>query len=401
MLTQHIKIKSSGNYLFIFKLSVLDAVIQSILINNRKCLFTIGGGTGFIGSALVNQLRFTKFKPVVISRKQNFPTTLTWDEIKRNGLPSDCHGIVNLAGATIGDVKKRWTEKYKQEVCQSRIETTSLLAQLLKNEQKNPKVFITASGIGYYPPGTSEIFTENSEVKCSNDYFSKLCQQWEIAGDLGEKTIHRRVIVRIGLVLGRNGGAIRQMYLPFWLGFGGHMASGEQPFPWIHIDDLVGIFVHALTNSNVRGILNAVAPSMITNAEFTKAFGSALHRPTLFSVPEFALNFAFGKERAEMLIQGQKVKPQRTLESGYKFKYTNIYDAMKQIILVLLEDVKNNAPLDQPVFQLPGLVIEWLHVSVRDLARFQLGNMPVKQRILRIPSITSDKQTVASASTSL
>ncbi|KRZ85509.1 Epimerase family protein SDR39U1 [Trichinella sp. T8] len=341
----------------------------------------ISGGTGFIGSALVHQLRFTKFKPVVISRKQSFPTTLTWDEIKRNGLPSDCHGIVNLAGATIGDVKKRWTEKYKQEVCQSRIETTSLLAQLLKNEQKNPKVFITASGIGYYPPGTSEIFTENSEVNCSNDYFSKLCQQWEIAGDLGEKTIHRRVIVRIG--------------------FGGRMASGEQPFPWIHIDDLVGIFVHALMNSNVRGILNAVAPSMITNAEFTKAFGNALHRPTLFPVPEFALNFAFGKERAEMLIQGQKVKPQRTIESGYKFKYTNIYDAMKQIILVLLEDVKNNAPLDQPVFQLPGLVIEWLHVSVRDLARFQLGNMPVKQRILRIPSITSDKQTVASSSTSL
>ncbi|KRX96292.1 Epimerase family protein SDR39U1 [Trichinella pseudospiralis] len=225
-----------------------------------------------------------------------------------------------------------WTEKYKQEVYQSRIETTSLLAELLKNEQKNPKVFITASGIGYYPPGTSEIFTENSEVNCWNDYFSKLCQEWEIAGDLGEKAIHRRVTVRIGLVLGRNGGALRQMYLPFWLGLGGHLASGEQPLPWIHIDDLVGIFIHALMNSNVRGILNAVAPSMITNAEFTKAFGKALHRPTLFPVPEFALNFAFGKERAKMLIQGQKVKPQRTIESGYKFKYTNIYDAMKQIV---------------------------------------------------------------------
>ncbi|KRZ13200.1 Epimerase family protein SDR39U1 [Trichinella zimbabwensis] len=304
---------------------------------NRSYLFSamsvlIGGGTGFIGSALVHQLRFTKFRPVVISRKQSFPTTLTWDEIKRNGLPSDCHGVVNLAGATIGDAKKRWTEKYKQEVYQSRIETTSLLAELLKNEQKNPKVFITASGIGYYPPGTSEIFTENSEVNCSNDYFSKLCQEWEIAGDLGEKTIHRRVTVRIGLVLGRNGGAIRQMYLPFWLGLGGHLASGEQPLPWIHIDDLVGIFIHALMNSNVRGILNAVAPSMITNAEFTKAFGKALHRPTLFPMPEFALNIAFGKERAKIVIQGQKVKPQRTIESGYKFKYTNIYDAMKQIV---------------------------------------------------------------------
>ncbi|KRZ22407.1 Epimerase family protein SDR39U1 [Trichinella pseudospiralis] len=258
--------------------------------------------------------------------------TFLKDEIKRNGLPSDCQGVVNLAGATIGDAKKRWTEKYKQEVYQSRIETTSLLAELLKNEQKNPKVFITASGIGYYPPGTSEIFTENSEVNCWNDYFSKLCQEWEIAGDLGEKAIHRRVTVRIGLVLGRNGGALRQMYLPFWLGLGGHLASGEQPLPWIHIDDLVGIFIHALMNSNVRGILNAVAPSMITNAEFTKAFGKALHRPTLFPVPEFALNFAFGKERAKMLIQGQKVKPQRTIESGYKFKYTNIYDAMKQIV---------------------------------------------------------------------
>ncbi|OUC41457.1 TIGR01777 family protein [Trichinella nativa] len=331
MLTQHIKVNPLKRQYNACK----ERFGRNCLAKLPELLFeliAICGGTGFIGSALVHQLRFTKFKPVVISRKQSFPTTLTWDEIKRNGLPSDCHGIVNLAGATIGDVKKRWTEKYKQEVCQSRIETTSLLAQLLKNEQKNPKVFITASGIGYYPPGRSEIFTENSEVNCSNDYFSKLCQQWEIAGDLGEKTIHRRVIVRIGLVLGRNGGAIRQMYLPFWLGFGGRMASGEQPFPWIHIDDLVGIFIHALMNSNVRGILNAVAPSMITNAEFTKAFGNALHRPTLFPVPEFALNFAFGKERAEMLIQGQKVKPQRTIESGYKFKYTNIYDAMKQIV---------------------------------------------------------------------
>ncbi|KFD53845.1 hypothetical protein M514_05351 [Trichuris suis] len=291
----------------------------------------VGGGTGFIGSALVKQIKTIKLKPIIITRKPRAVDHVTWNHISETGLPADCVGVVNLAGANIGDPLRRWTSEYKKEVYDSRIGTTKLLAEVIRKHATKSLVFITASAIGIYPPDESRIYTESSDVSSSVDFFCSLCKDWEAAGNLGDSSIHRRVIIRNGVVLGRRGGIIKQIYLPFCLGLGGPLASGQQPFPWIHIDDIVGIYMHALTSDKVTGILNGVAPSLITNAEFTKAFGCVLRRPTLFRVPEFALNLVFGTERAEMLIKGQKVDPERTLASGYVFKYPDINDAMRQI----------------------------------------------------------------------
>ena len=135
----------------------------------------------------------------------------------------------------------------------------------------------------------------------------------------------------LGLVLGRDGGAIQQMIWPFRLGVGGIIGSGSQYFPWIHIDDMAGIFVHAIENSDTPAVLNGVAPEPITNKEFTKAFASALWRPAIFPAPAFAIKAVFGSERAVMVLEGQKVIPQRTLESGYEYKYPAIEEAVNNI----------------------------------------------------------------------
>ncbi|CDW58133.1 epimerase family protein SDR39U1 [Trichuris trichiura] len=300
----------------------------------------VGGGTGFIGSVLVKQIKTIKLKPIIVTRKPRAVDHVTWNHIAETGLPADCVGVVNLAGANIGDPLRRfakeqyvrWTSEYKKEIYNSRISTTKLLAEVLQKCVNRPVTFITTSAVGIYPPDESRIYTESNHVSSYDDFFCSLCKDWEAAGNLGDSSIHRRVIIRNGIVLGRHGGIIKQIYLPFCLGLGGPLASGQQPFPWIHLDDIVGIYMHALTSDKVSSILNGVAPSLITNAEFAKAFGCILRRPTLFRVPEFALNLIFGTERAEMLIKGQKVHPERTLASGYVFKYPDIKDAMRQIV---------------------------------------------------------------------
>uniref|UniRef100_A0A5S6QXL5 DUF1731 domain-containing protein n=1 Tax=Trichuris muris TaxID=70415 RepID=A0A5S6QXL5_TRIMR len=292
----------------------------------------IGGGTGFIGNALAKHMRTMKLKPIIITRKPKAVNHVTWKHISETGLPTDCVGVVNLAGANIGDPLRRWTTQYKEEVYSSRINTTKLLAEVLQRYPSKSVAFVTASAIGIYPPDVSRVYNELSDVSSPADFFSRLCKDWEAAGNLHNSSNHRRVIIRNGVVLGRQGGMIKQIYLPFYLGLGGPLASGNQPFPWIHIDDIVGIFVHALASDRITGVLNGVAPSLITNAEFTKAFGGALRRPTLFRVPEFALNLIFGAERAEMLIKGQKVVPERTLASGYLYKHSNINDAVQHIV---------------------------------------------------------------------
>lgn len=145
----------------------------------------------------------------------------------------------------------------------------------------------------------------------------------------------------LGVVLGRSGGMIQQIYWPFYFGLGGPVGSGKQPFPWIHIDDISGIFLHGINSDSVSGVLNGVAPNIATNGEFSKALARAMWRPCLFPLPEFALNLAFGKERAAMMTTGPKVLPKRTLESGYKFKYPDIKSACKACTTVEKE-LKSN-----------------------------------------------------------
>ncbi|PIK37155.1 hypothetical protein BSL78_26011 [Apostichopus japonicus] len=195
---------------------------------------------------------------------------------------------------------------------------------------QRPEAFVCTSATGYYPFSETEEFTESYDGPPA-DFVEQLVPKWEACIALPEshKDV-RTVIIRTGLVFGKDGGMMQQLRIPYYLGVGGVIASGKQFMPWIHIEDIVGIFVHAI-ESDITGILNGTAPHPVTNYEFTKALGAAMWRPTIFTVPEFAVNLLVGKERAPGLIKGNKVIPQRVLESGYRFKYEDIHSAFKDI----------------------------------------------------------------------
>ncbi|XP_061696001.1 epimerase family protein SDR39U1 isoform X2 [Syngnathoides biaculeatus] len=206
--------------------------------------------------------------------------------------------------------------------------------------------FVTAA---CYKPSQTAEYTEDSEWT-PFDFLSRLVKEWEAAALLPESVTKttKQVVVRPGAVLGRDGGAMKQMLLPFWLGLGGTLGSGQQPFPWIHVSDLAGIIAHSLvppsdvtplSEASSSGappsspqVLNGVAPALNTNYEFTKELGRLLRRPTIFPVPAFVLNTLMGSERAVILAQGQKVVPRRTLETGFQYKYPDLTSALKEIV---------------------------------------------------------------------
>ncbi|KAL1128906.1 hypothetical protein AAG570_013440 [Ranatra chinensis] len=254
---------------------------------------------------------------------------VTWFDVCASGLPSGVTAVVNLAGQNILDPKQRWTPGFKQNVWNSRVNTTFTLAKAIASAAQKPKVFVTVSGVGIYRPHPELEYTEKSEIESSFDFLSKLATEWEASAKLPPEINVRQVIIRSGVVLGRHGGMIKEMYLPFFLGVGGPIASGLQPLPWIHIKDLCSMFLFAIENENVNGVMNGVAPQLITNEEFTKAFGRAMRRPTFFRVPEFLLNYMFSAERAKIMTKGQKVHPHKAKEYGFQYEYPTIDMALK------------------------------------------------------------------------
>lgn len=304
----------------------------------------VGGGTGFVGRYLAYQLKQKGHQVINISRTldpEKEKTCITWDELLHNGLPEDTGAVVNLAGKLLMDPTERWTEEVKREVRLSRVDTTKMLRNMIKDAEKPPKVWVSSSAVGYYPPSDTKEYTEDS-VEGKGDFLSQLCREWERVAQLPENSPTRHATVRIGLVLGRDGGMIQNLYVPFFLGVGGRIGSGTQWFPWIHARDCAGIIVHAIENDNVSGVMNAVAPAADTNSDFTKAFASAMWRPALFPVPEFALNLVFGAERAGPMVKGPKVVPKRTLESGYEYRYPDLASACKEFSRFSAFNEENN-----------------------------------------------------------
>ncbi|XP_071959545.1 epimerase family protein SDR39U1-like [Antedon mediterranea] len=241
-----------------------------------------------------------------------------------NGLP-ECDAVINLCGENAFNPMKRWNEEFKNDVIKSTIGTNANITKLISDMNQPPKVFVSASGAAYYPPSRSAEYTEDDPA--GTGFFSCLNADSEKAAMQAKSDKTQVAVLRIdtGTVLGKDGGVIKMMKLPFY-GLGGVIGSGEQFFPWIHVDDIAAIFIH------VEGALNATAPSVTTNRNFTKAFAAALWRPSIFPVPEFIVKAMLGSERAVVLL-GQNVQPKRTLDSGYTFKYTSITDAIKDIVL--------------------------------------------------------------------
>ncbi|KAK3757935.1 hypothetical protein RRG08_058249 [Elysia crispata] len=290
----------------------------------------VGGGTGFIGRYFAKLGTNKGYKVISVSRKAG-PNCITWADVSRNGLPEDCVAVVSMSGEPILQPFKRWTADMKAKVIESRVGKTQLLNKAVCQASKPPKVFVGFSGVSYYKPDASKEYTED-DVVTPYDFLSELTKDWELAAKLPSTVPTRSVVVRTGVVIGKGGGVVENVRLPFSLGLGGPIGSGNQWFPWIHVDDMAGIVMHAIETDTVTGVLNGTAPNPVRSSEFTKAFASALCRPHLFPLPEFVAKTVFGSEEAIVLLDGQKVLPKRTQEVGYNFKFPDVNSACKEVV---------------------------------------------------------------------
>jgi len=295
----------------------------------RKGLAVIGGGSGFVGNNLRRVLRNRGFDVQTISRCKE-KGDLTWDQIEHKGLPSDTKYVINLAGKNIMDSKPKWGDEFKSEVVNSRVGTTKLLINTIKNQPGGIEAYICMSGIGIYEPHNQYVHDEMSPVR-EYDFLSKMCIDLEKSSKLTCNSPIRNVIIRCGVVLGTDGGMIKRLHLPFALGLGGPIAPGNQPLPWIHVNDLTKLIVFACEN-NIKGVLNGVAPHIITNQQFSNAFAKAMHRPALFQVPEFVMKMMVGDYRSKMLTQGPKVYPKRVIQLGFKYEFPTIESACEFLV---------------------------------------------------------------------
>ncbi|HHB75822.1 MAG TPA: TIGR01777 family protein [Desulfobulbus sp.] len=289
-------------------------------MNNKKHRIAISGSTGFVGKRL-SRVLIDKGWDVIPLVRQDFDTSSRDLAGKLDGADA----VVNLAGAPI---IKRWTAGYKKVLYDSRIKVTRKLVKACEEMAVRPDVFISTSAIGIYTDEGRH--TEDSFVKADN-FLADLAWQWEQEAMQAEKLGIRTVIFRLGVVLGRQGGALKQMLLPFKLGLGGRIGNGKQPFSWIHIEDLMQAYVAALSSASFDGVYNLTAPNPTTNNGLTRALGKALHRPTFFPVPRLALKLHFG-EGASVLTGGQHVLPGRLLQEGFTFTFPTIDEAIKNCV---------------------------------------------------------------------
>jgi len=231
--------------------------------------------------------------------------------------------VIHLAGEP---VSQRWSEAVRERIRTSRVSGTRRVVETMRT--KPPKVLVCASAVGYYGSRGDEILTEASAP--ADGFLADVCVEWEREAHKAEEFGVRVVCIRLGLVLG-NGGGLEKMLLPFKLGIGGVIGDGKQWMAWIHVDDAVGLFQLAVNTLTLNGPVNATAPNPVTNAEFTRALASALHRPAVFPVPKFALHVLYG-EMARIVYASQRVMPEAALQAGYQFRYSHVDAALLSIL---------------------------------------------------------------------
>ena len=297
----------------------------------------VTGGTGFIGSRVCTALHKQGDTVHVLSRSPERAQTKLksarafygWNPETEKLPPEATNGmvsVVHLAGETIAG---RWNDEKKRRIRDSRILSTRNLVESLTASDPKPDVLVCASAIGYYGDSGDEHFTEVSPP--GNDFLAKTCQEWEAEAQKAIDLGIRVVTVRIGLVLGLGGGLLAQVLPPFKMGVGGTLGNGRQWMSWIHVDDVVGIILHALENNEIRGALNATAPTPVRNTEFTKTLGAVLRRPTLFPIPTFGLKLMMG-EFADFIVLSQNVLPEKTEVSGYEFRHRTLESALRDLL---------------------------------------------------------------------
>jgi uncharacterized protein len=271
---------------------------------------TITGGTGLIGSKLTARLR----------ERGDDVTTLS---LRKDELAPKLEGrdaVVHLAGENLA---QRWTDKAKREILESREQGTRRLVAALPD---SVKTLVSASAVGYYGPRGAEEVTEDDPP--GDDFPARVCVAWEREANAASARV---VTIRTGVVLDASGGALAKMLLPFKLGIGGPVAGGKQYMPWIHVDDLVGIYIAALDGEDWRGPVNATAPNPATNADFSKGLGRALHRPAVLPIPGLALRALYG-EMAAIVTTGQRAVPRNALAHGYQFTHPDLDEALNKAL---------------------------------------------------------------------
>jgi uncharacterized protein len=293
----------------------------------------VTGSHGFIGSALLPALTREGHRALRIVRgPASGDDELSWDPeagtIDAGGLEG-IGGVVHLAGAGIGD--KRWTDARKRLILESRTKGTSLLARTLAGLTRPPSALVSASAIGYYGDRGDEPIDEQSTP--GDDFVARVCVQWEGATAPAVDAGIRVARVRSGIVLGREGGVLPRLLLPFRLGLGGRIASGRQYMSWISIDDEVRAILHALTQDGVAGSVNLTGPAPVTNDEFTKTLGRVVRRPTVIPTPLLPLRARYGSELVQhLLVEGQRVLPKRLEATGYAFEHSTLEDALRAVV---------------------------------------------------------------------
>lgn len=312
----------------------------------------IGGGSGFVGTALTRALRDRGDRVTWISRHPG-PQRLTWAALAQEGLPP-CDAVVNLAGQHILNPRRRWNDAYRDEVLSSRVETTRTLVAAINASPHPPEVFVSTAGKCFY--GTAEMGARAAYPELDEDskpmgldFPAELVAQWEAAAEGVDAGRIRHVKLRIGIVLGsvtRQGvfgqlwrigrlrGFLPMIRLPFCLGLGPVIGSGRQPFPWVHVDDMTGILLHVLDRRDLAGRFNAVSPGIVSHETFIRSFARHLRRPITWRAPPWLVEAVVGKERSSILLEGQLVRPRRTIASGYRFRYAELDLALDDLVKI-------------------------------------------------------------------
>jgi uncharacterized protein len=290
----------------------------------------VTGASGLIGSALVPSLTAAGHTVTRLVRSKPRPGEIRWDplggDIDKAGLEGQ-EAVIHLAGESIAG---RWTAKKKEEIRESRVKGTKLLAESLSRLANPPKVLLCASAIGYYGDRGQELLKEESPA--GSGFLAKVCREWEAAADRAVRESIRVVRLRNGIVLSAAGGALKTMLLPFKFGVGGKIGSGMQYMSWIAIDDVLGIIHLAITNDTLRGPVNVVAPNPVTNLVFTKTLGRVIGRPTVLPMPAFAARLVLGEMAQELLLASTRVTPKRLLAADYHFKFPQLEPALRSIL---------------------------------------------------------------------
>ena len=295
----------------------------------------ITGGTGLIGEQLSKRLKDKGYEVAILSRarsKEEQILTYIWDlnkfEIDKEAIAT-ADFIIHLSGSSIGE--KRWTTKRKQQIIDSRIKSGQLIFDEIRKQNKNLKAFISASAIGYYGTTTSnKIFYETDPP--GDDFLGRTCREWEQVAD-GFKNIGIRTVkIRTGVVLTKRGGALSKIKIPIKTGLGSAIGTGKQYIPWIHIDDLCGIYIKAIEDTQMIGAYNAVAPEHVTNKEFTQRLTTILKKTVWFpNIPAVVMKTLFG-EMSEILLQGSRVSAEKIQTTGYNFQFPSLEGALKQLM---------------------------------------------------------------------